>query len=43
MAKHRDAHMGSQAIHLAATTGNRMIIETILGDFFADMNETTLS
>lgn len=23
MAEHRDSHMGSQAIHLAATTGNK--------------------
>ena len=42
MSKHRDAHMGSQAIHLAATTGNRQIIETVLQAYYADMHETTL-
>ncbi len=36
MAEHRDAHMGSQAIHLAATTGNKTIIECLLTDYFSD-------
>jgi len=30
MASYRDTHLGSQAIHLASTTGNRQIIETLI-------------
>jgi hypothetical protein len=33
MANHRDAHLGSQAIHLAATTGNKFIIDTLMEEF----------
>ena len=33
MASYRDAHIGSQAIHLAATTGNTYVIETLI-DFY---------
>lgn len=29
----RDAHLGSQAIHLAATTGNIQIIEILIDKF----------
>lgn len=36
MAKHRDSHMGSQAIHLAAATGNRYLIEVLMLDFEGD-------
>ena len=36
MAEHRDTHMGSQAIHLAAATGNRYMIEVLMLDFEGD-------
>ena len=36
MAEHRDKHMGSQAIHLAAATGNRYLIEVLMLDFEGD-------
>lgn len=42
MAQHRDKHMGSQAIHLAAATGNRWIIEVLMLDFEGDPYEKTL-
>lgn len=41
MARHRDAHMGSQAIHLAAANGNRYIIEVLMLDFEGDPQELT--
>ena len=42
MAQHRDEHMGSQAIHLAAAQGNRYMIEVLMLDFDADPFEMTL-
>jgi hypothetical protein len=42
MAEHRDAHMGSQAIHLAAATGNRLLIEMLMIEFGGDPWEKTL-
>ena len=42
MAEHRDSHMGSQAIHLAAATGNRYMIEVLMLDFQGDPYERTL-
>ena len=41
LASHRDNEMGSQAIHLAAATGNRYIIEVLLLDFESDPYELT--
>ena len=41
LAKHREQAMGSQAIHLAAATGNRYIIEVLLLDFESDPYELT--
>lgn len=41
MAQHRDSHMGSQAIHLAAATGNRYMIEVLMLDFEGDPYENT--
>lgn len=41
MAQHRDSHMGSQAIHLAAATGNRYMIEVLMLDFEGDPYEST--
>ena len=35
---YRDAHLGSQAIHLAATTGNIQIIEILMEQFLSDAN-----
>jgi hypothetical protein len=42
MAKYRDVHIGSQALHLAATTGNTVILETLLNEYSADLHDTTL-
>ena len=42
MSSHRDSHMGSQAIHLAAATGNRYMIEVLMLDFEGDPYERTL-
>ena len=42
MAQHRDSHMGSQAIHLAAATGNRYMIEVLMLDFGGDPDQHTL-
>lgn len=42
MAEHRDSHMGSQAVHLAATTGKKIIVECLLTDYFADPCALTL-
>ena len=42
LAQHRDSEMGSQAIHLAAATGNRYIIEVCMLDFESNPNENTL-
>lgn len=39
---YRDAHLGSQAIHLAATTGNIQIIEILMEQFLSDANQLTL-
>ena len=39
MGKHRENNLGSQAIHLAATTGNRPLIETLLNNYYADAAE----
>lgn len=36
MATHRDAHLGSQVIHLAATTGNSFVIDTLISEYKAD-------
>jgi len=41
MVRHRDSHLGSQAIHFAATTGNRTIIDILINEFHADYHETT--
>jgi hypothetical protein len=38
MVTYRDAHLGSQAIHLAAATGNYLVIDTLIADFHADVN-----
>jgi hypothetical protein len=43
MVTHRDGHLGSQAIHLAAATGNHIIIEILIVHFYVDVYETTLS
>ena len=43
MVEHRDGHLGSQAIHLAAATGNHIIIETLIVHFNVNVYETTLS
>lgn len=43
MVEHRDGHLGSQAIHLAAATGNHIIIEILIVHFNVDVHETTLS
>ena len=41
MAKHRDNHLGSMAIHYAAKTGNRYLIEKLMLDFTADPIDKT--
>ena len=41
LAQHKEQVMGSQAIHLAAATGNRYIIEVLLLDFESDPYELT--
>ena len=41
LAQHRDKDIGSQAIHLAAATGNRYIIEVLMLDFESDPYELT--
>lgn len=41
MAQHRDTNMGSQAIHLAATTGNSKILNTLIKEFKADAHQIT--
>lgn len=38
---HRDTNMGSQALHLAATTGNRKILNILVHEFEADPYERT--
>jgi len=43
MARHRDSHMGSQAIHMAAAAGNRSMIETLMRDFESNPSEKTLA
>jgi len=43
MVEHRDGHLGSQAIHLAAATGNHIIIETLIVHFNVNVYDTTLS
>ena len=42
MAEHRDQHMGSQAIHLAAATAKRYMIEVLMLDFDGDPYKNTL-
>ena len=42
LAQHRDKYIGSQAIHLAAATGNRYIIEVLMLDFESDPYELTV-
>ena len=41
LAQHRETSMGSQAIHLAAATGNRYIIEVLMLEFEGDPFENT--
>ena len=41
MAQHRDSHLGSQAIHLAAAAGNRKMIEVVIQDFEGDPTAKT--
>jgi hypothetical protein len=41
LGKHRDSHMGAQAIHLAAATGNRFIIDLLIDRYGADPREKT--
>lgn len=42
MSKHRDSHLGSQVIHLAASTGNTEIIRTLIEKYGSDIKEQTL-
>lgn len=41
LGKQRDSHMGAQAIHLAAATGNRFIIDLLIEKYGADPREKT--
>jgi hypothetical protein len=41
LGKHRDSHMGAQAIHLASATGNRFIIDLLIDKYGADPREKT--
>ena len=43
LAKHRSKGKGTQAIHIAAATGNRYIIEVLMLDFESDPYELTSS
>jgi ankyrin repeat protein len=43
MVTHRDSHLGSQAIHLAAATGNHQLIDCLINHYAADANQTTNS
>ena len=43
LAGFRDQHLGSQAIHLAASSGNLKMIEILVKLYEADCKETTLS
>jgi len=42
MASNRDTLLGSQAIHLAAVTGNKFLIETLIKEYQANYKENTL-
>lgn len=41
MAHHKEKQMGCMAIHLAAATGNRTLIEVLMKEFLADPREKT--
>lgn len=43
LGKHRETHMGAQAIHLAAASGNRFIIDILIEKFGADSRSKTES
>jgi ankyrin repeat protein len=38
---HKDAHIGSKAIHFAAASGKREVIEMLIYDFGASIHELT--
>ena len=38
---HKDAHLGSKAIHFAAASGKREIIEMLIHDFGANIHDMT--
>lgn len=42
LAAYRDSHLGSQAIHLAATTGNCRVLEILIKDYQSNYNDMTL-
>lgn len=41
LADYRDAHLGSQAIHLAATTGNLEVMKTLEYNYWVDFEALT--
>ena len=41
LGEHRDSHNGAQAIHLAAASGNRKIIDTLIEKYGANPKELT--
>ena len=41
LAEFRDSHLGSQAIHLAATTGNLSILRHLQHNYFVDFSAKT--
>jgi hypothetical protein len=43
LVNYRDSHLGSQAIHLAAATGNHNVIDCLILSFQADVRQTTNS